>query len=93
MYDKTSFESEHDIAMIYLRERAIYNNFVLPSCLASLTEEVTAYRECHAAGWGATSEGGTYGKLDDLLQLLTTPPCQSRSGIHLIVTKLNTTNI
>ena len=52
-----AYTSDNDIALLRLGEDVPSNDYIAPACLAMSHTEESAYRNCHVAGWGTTSEG------------------------------------
>ncbi|XP_030851876.1 uncharacterized protein LOC590372 isoform X3 [Strongylocentrotus purpuratus] len=55
-YDGETLDA--DIALLRLTEPVSFTDYVRPACLASSSNELSDYRRCLVAGWGAISEGG-----------------------------------
>ena len=58
-YMRTFDTLRQDMALLRFAETVEFSDYVRPICLATDTDEMTAYGSgnCMAAGWGATSQG------------------------------------
>ncbi|XP_063785241.1 ovochymase-1 isoform X3 [Pseudophryne corroboree] len=76
-FDVTTYD--YDVALLRLKEKFNFNDFVRPVCLPKMDEPLEPSSLCVVTGWGSTEEGGQFSSRLQQLQvpILDTKICNS----------------